>query len=143
MSTEQDKNDSQKGHKHMWLEKIIEAKKAQGLTTKTMAERSRMHLTERTITRILNRETKAPKIDVILDLGATVGLSAQQLFAETDLVPFDRDELDRLKNQVKELTAEIDLLRLNAENELLRLKVEYQETIIGLLKRCSKTEPND
>ena len=134
MSTEQDKNDSQKGYRHMWLEKIIEAKKAQGLTTKTMAERSRMHLTERTITRILNRETKAPKIDVILDLGETVGRSAHQLFSETDLVPFDRDELDKLKNQVKEL---------NAENELLRLKVEYQETIIGLLKHCSKTEPND
>ena len=114
----------------MWLEKIIEAKKAQGLTAKTMSERSRMHLTERTIIRILNKETKAPKIDVILDVGATVGLNAQQLFAETDLVPFDRDELDRLKNQVKELNAEI---------ELLRLKVEYQETIIGLLKRCNET----
>lgn len=131
MSDEQDKNDGQKGHKHMWLEKVIAARKAQGLTTKVMAEKSRMHLTERTITRILNRETKAPKIDVILDIGATVGLSAQQLFSETDLVPFDRDELDRLKNQVKEL---------NAENELLRLKVEYQDTIIGLLKRCNQID---
>ncbi len=112
----------------MWLEKIIEAKKAQGLTAKTMSERSRMHLTERTIIRILNKETKAPKIDVILDIGATVGLSAHQLFAETDLVPFDRDELDRLKGQVKELNAEI---------EILRLKVAYQETIIELLKRPS------
>ena len=113
----------------MWLEKIAEAKKAQGLATKTMAEKSRMHLTERTITRILHGETRAPKIDVILDIGATVGLTAQQLFAETDMVPFDRDELDRLKNQVKELTA---------ENELLRVKVGYQETIIGLLERCNK-----
>ena len=126
MSVNHDKNVSKKGYRNMWLEKIIEAKKAQGLTTKTMSERSRMHLTERTILRILNKETKAPKIDVILDVGATVGLSAQQLFAETDLVPFDRDELDRLKGQVKEL---------NAELEILRLKVVYQETIIELLKR--------
>lgn len=118
----------------MWLEKITEAKKAQGLTAKTMSERSRMHLTERTIIRILNRETKAPKIDVILDLGATVGLSAQQLFAETDMVPLDREELDKLKSQVKELTAEI---------ELLRLKVKYQEDIIELHNRYSKTKPND
>lgn len=113
----------------MWLDKVIEAKKAKGLATRTMAERSRMHLTERTITRILHGETKAPKIDVILDIGETVGLNAQQLFAETDMVPLDRDELDRLKNQVKELTA---------ENELLRVKVGYQETIIGLLERCNK-----
>ena len=134
MSAKPDKNDHQKGYRYMWLEKIIEAKKAQGLTTKTMSERSRAHLTERTIARILNRETKAPKIDVILDLGATVGLSAHQLFAETDLVPLDRDELDRLKCLIKELTAEI---------ELLRLKVKYQEDIIELHNRYSKTVAND
>lgn len=129
MSAETDKNVTQKGPKSMWLEKIIEAKKAQGLTTKTMAERSRMHLTERTILRILNRETKAPKIDVILDVGATVGLTAQQLFAETDLVPFDREELDRLKGQVSDLSS---------ENELLRLKVAHLEELLAVHNHYNK-----
>lgn len=113
----------------MWLEKIIETKKAQGLTSKTMAERSRMHLTERTIIRILNRETKAPKIDVILDVGATVGLTAQQLFAETDLVPFDRGEIEQLKDQVRELSA---------ENELLRLKLSHLEELLAVHNHYNK-----
>lgn len=95
----------------MWLEKVIEAKKANVISTKTMAERSRLHLTERTITRILTRETKVPKIDTILDIGATVGLTAQQLFAETDLVPLDRSEVESLKNEVASLTAEIERLQ--------------------------------
>lgn len=116
----------------MWLEKVIEAKKAQGLSAKTMSDRSRLHLTERTIARILNRETKVPKIDTILDLGATVGLSAHQLFAETDLVPLDREEVDKLKSEIKEL---------NAELEILRLKVKYQEDIIELHKRFGETKP--
>ena len=116
----------------MWLEKIIEAKKEHGLSAKTMAERSRMHLTERTIIRILNHETKAPKIDVILDVGGTVGLTAQQLFAETDLVPVDRAEVDQLKNQVAALTS---------ENDVLRLKVSYLEDMVALLKHCVKFTP--
>lgn len=132
MTAEHDKNVIQKGRRHMWLEKIIETKKAQGVSAKTMADRSRMHLTERTIIRILNRETKAPKIDVILDLGATVGLTAHQLFAETDLVPFDRAEIDQLKSQVNALTA---------ENDLLRLKVSYLEDIVALHKHYGKFTP--
>lgn len=134
MSAEHDKNVIQKGYRFMWLEKVIEAKKAQGLSAKTMSDRSFLHLTERTIARILNRETKVPKIDTILDLGATVGLSAHQLFAETDLVPLDREEVDKLKSEIKEL---------NAELELLRLKVEYQENIIGLYKRLIEMKPTE
>lgn len=134
MSATTDKNVIQKGYRNMWLEKIIEAKKAQGLTTKTMAERSRMHLTERTIIRILNKETKAPKIDVILDIGATVGLSSQQIFADTDLVPFDREEIERLKGQVRELSA---------ENELLRLKLSHHEELLAVHNHYNKIKrPN-
>ena len=129
MSADADKNVTQKGYSKMWFEKIIEAKKAQGLSAKTMSERSRMHLTERTIIRILNRETKAPKIDVILDVGATVGLTAHQLFAETDLVPFDREELDRLKGQVS---------ALSSENELLRLKLSHLEELLAVHNHYNK-----
>lgn len=118
----------------MWLEKVIEAKKAKGLSAKTMSDRSSLHLTEQTIARILNRETKAPKIDTILDLGATVGLSAHQLFAETDLVPLDREEVDKLKNEIKELKAEL---------EILRIKVKYQEEIIELHNRYSQVKSTE
>lgn len=117
----------------MWLEKVIEAKKANNISTKTMSERSQLHLTERTITRILTKETKVPKIDTILDLGATVGLTAQQLFAETDMVPLDRAEVDRLKNEVSTLTAEI---------ERLRTQVDHLQEINALHDYYNNRKPN-
>lgn len=67
----------------MWREKIIDAKKAQGLTSKMMSERSPSHMSPETIKRILNETTGCPRIDTVLDLGEQVGLSPWELFADT------------------------------------------------------------
>ena len=115
----------------MWREKIIEAKKAKGLSTKTMSERSPSHMPEETITRILNGKTEFPRIDSVLDLCEQVGLSPWELFEETtsrisdgsivamqeevDMLKFERDALLRengvLKDKVETLRDRVETLK--------------------------------
>ena len=115
----------------MWREKIIEAKKAKGLSTKTMSEKSPSHMPEETITRILNGKTEFPRIDSVLDLCAQVGISPWELFAETTSRISDRSII-AMQEEVDMLKFERDaLLR---ENGVLKDKVETQRTQIESLK---------
>ena len=115
----------------MWREKIIEAKKAQGISTKTMSERTGGHLPERTITRILSGETEFPRVDTILELGASVGLSAQEIFAETTLV-VGYISLAALQTEVEMLKAERD--KALAENAVLKDKIDTLKDKVDTLK---------
>lgn len=115
----------------MWNERIIEAKKAQGITPKMMSERTRGHLPERTIVRILSGETPNPRIDTIIELGAAVGLTPQELFADTNVIAAT-ETLAEVKETAEVVEAEKD--RALAELEMLRSKAAAQETEIALLK---------
>jgi transcriptional regulator with XRE-family HTH domain len=135
----------------MWRERIIEAKKAKNITTKMMA--AEVRLPEQTIARILSGKTATPRIDSILDLGASVGLSPAELFAETTSVLGDKnlitlqEELDQANAALSALRAEfsslseentnlkLDNVTLKAENDLLRLNLEHKEEIIRLHNR--------
>ena len=126
----------------MWRDRIIEAKKKQGISTKTMAERT-MHHPERTIIRLLNGETTNPYVDTVLEVGASVGLSPQEIFSETNLVLGDKN-LATLQADLEVVKAERDLLitensilndkvaALGAEIELLKMKLDHQDEIIKL-----------
>lgn len=115
----------------MWREKIIEAKKAQSISTKTMSERTGGHLPERTITRILSGETEFPRVDTILELGESVGLSAQEIFAETTLVVGDIS-LAALQTEVEMLKSERDSAL--AENAVLKDKIDTLKDKVDTLK---------
>lgn len=132
----------------MWREKIIEAKKAKNITPKMMSEKVR--LPEQTITRILSGKTATPRIDTVLDLGASVGLSPTELFSETTAVLSDKnlsllqEELDKANAALSALQAEFTSLSeettelkvknvtLQAENDMLKIKLEHKEEIIAL-----------
>lgn len=132
----------------MWREKITEAKKAKSITTKMMSEKVR--LPEQTITRILSGKTEAPRIDTVLDLGASVGLSPWELFCETTAVLSDKnmsllqEELDKtnaaltaLQTEFTSLSEEATDLRvknvtLQAEIDLLKMQLSHKEEIIAL-----------
>ena len=127
----------------MWREKIIEAKKANKITTKAMSEKVR--LPEQTITRILSGKTATPRIDTVLDLGAAVGLSATELFAETASFLGDKhiaelhEELDRAKARIEELIKENAELQtknhdLIVENSAANIKLKMQEETISLYR---------
>lgn len=126
----------------MWRERIIEAKKALGVSPKTMSERT-MHIPERTIVRLLNGETSNPYVDTVLEVGASVGLSPQEIFSETNLVLGSKDlatlqaDLDIAKAENDILVAENNLLKdklvtLTAEIDLLKKDLEHKQEIINL-----------
>lgn len=135
----------------MWREKIIEAKKAKNITTKMMTEKVR--LPEQTITRILSGKTETPRIDTVLDLGASVGLSPWELFSDTTSVLGDKnlsmlqEELDKANAALTALQAEfaslseeatglkVQNVTLQAENDMLQMKLELKEEIIRLHNR--------
>jgi transcriptional regulator with XRE-family HTH domain len=132
----------------MWREKIIEAKKAQNIPTKMMAEKVR--LPEQTITRILSGKTATPRIDTVLDLGASVGLSPWELFSDTTAVLGDNNfvaiqtELEQtsvaltaIQNEYALLSEEntdlkLQNVALKAENDMLRTHIKYKDEIIAL-----------
>ena len=126
----------------MWRERIIEAKKELGVSNKTMSERT-MHIPERTITRLLNGETNNPYVDTVLEIGASVGLSPQEIFSETNLVLGNKD-LATLQADLDMVNAEKDILvtenkilndkivALTAEIDLLKNELKHKEEIINL-----------
>ena len=125
----------------MWRDRIIEAKKAQGITTKQMAERIKT-LPEETIRRILTGKTQTPRVDTVLELGAVVGLSPYEIFVETTSYLGDESfkallvERDALADENKELRDKV--VSLTHENEILQVKLELKEEIIDTLKSYTK-----
>lgn len=129
----------------MWNERILEAKKSQGISPKTMSERTQGHLPERTIIRILSGETPNPRIDTIIELGAAVGLTPQELFADTNVVASTetlvevKETLAETEENLAEVieTAEVveaEKKLAEAELDALRARVAAQDTEIAVLK---------
>ena len=127
----------------MWRDRIIETRKAKGITIKMMADNTPSHLTVETITRILNSQTEDPRIGNVLALGESVGLSPWELFAdptalvayqsyltlqaEVDALKAERDaalaENAKLKDKVETLRDKID----NLHDEIIRLHSHYNK----------------
>ena len=125
----------------MWLDNLKELKKKTGMSTKQIAEQT--NLPERTISRIFSGDTDAPRVDTLRRIAAVLGASLDEIFAESGSVVANADQLS-LQTEVERLTSELTLLQaevavlkeknasLSAENDLLRLKLEYEEQIVTL-----------
>ena len=103
-----------------------------------MSERTRGHLPERTIIRILSGETPNPRIDTIIELGASVGLTPQELFADTNAI-VATETLAEVKETLAEVKESAEVVEAEkgialAELEMLRTKSAAQEKEIALLK---------
>ena len=115
----------------MWLDNILEAKARLGISSAEMSRRSKIGLTERTIKRILNRESPFPHVDSVIDLGETVGLTAFEIFSETCVVVSDVN-VSQLQGENEALRAERD--EAIAEIAVLRTAVEALELKVDTLK---------
>lgn len=136
----------------MWRERIIETRKAKGITIKMMSESTPSKIPVETITRILNEKTGDPRISTVLELGASVGLSPWELFAETaDLIAYQsfltlQAEVGGLKAEKEALAVENEALKndvckvttLEVENERLSLTLAHKEEVITLQKEIIK-----
>ena len=114
----------------MWLENLKELKKKAGMTSKQIAERTR--LPERTVNRIFAGESDHPYADTLDLIVKALGYDLGDIFADTGVI-VATTELVEIKETVDVVEAEKDLAL--AELEMLRAKATAQEMEIQLLKK--------
>lgn len=127
----------------MFRERIVEEKKRLNITAKSMSERSRMHIPEETISRVLSGRTPDPGVNTVVDLGETVGLAPYEIFMDSTLAAEFRTFLE-LKSKSEE--TETERIRIIAENEdlktinttlsqkidMLEIKLAHKEELLAL-----------
>ena len=131
----------------MWLEKLNAMKKATGTRTKTLAEG--MHMSDRTVSRMLSGETSID-IDQAIQMVNIMGGSLEELFDGSDF-KIPHPETDALLKKIDSLKEEIEVLKLSesaaraeaaaykvkaadldTENTRLRIELAHKEEIITL-----------
>ena len=113
----------------MWLDNLKELKKAKGMTSKQIADATK--IPESTVKRIFSGETSDPYVSTIHRIVITLGGSLDQILADTNAV-LSTESLVEVKENAEVVEAERDLVL--AELEMLRAKTAAQETEILLLK---------
>lgn len=131
----------------MWLEKLNAMKKATNTRTKTLAEV--MHLSERTIARMLSGETSID-IDQAKEMVSIMGGSLEEIFDGSDF-KIPHPDTDALQKEIESLKEEIEVLKLaeaaaraeaaafkekaaglDAENDRLRIELKHKDEIITI-----------
>lgn len=138
----------------MLHQRILEEKKRLGISSKTMSERSTLHITEETISRFLSGKTSDPGVKTFIDIANTVGLTPYEAFMDATLSAEFKAFLE-LKSRSEETEAE--RIRIVAENESLRtmnatltdkiaileMKLEHKEELLALHNYYNKLKPNN
>ena len=117
----------------MWLENLKELKKSKGMTSKQIADATK--IPESTLKRIFSGETDDPYISTIHRIVTVLGGSLDHILADTNAV-LSTESLAVVKENAEMVEAERDLVL--AELEMLRAKTSAQETEILLLKEQLK-----
>lgn len=125
----------------MWLDNLKDLKKQTGMSVKQIAEKTK--LPERTVARIFSGDTDNPYADTLHRIVSVLGGSLDCILADSKAVVGTADltalqsEVDKLSSEVRYLAGENSVLEarvasLQAENDLLRLKLEHKEEIIAI-----------
>ena len=136
----------------MWLDNLKELKKTKGMTSKQIAEATK--LPERTVTRIFSGDTDNPYVDTLHRIVSVLGGSLDDILADTKVV-VGEENLVTLQENVEVVTAERDLITaenailkdkvaaLATENEMLKMQLKHKEEIIALHNYYNKLKPNN
>ena len=127
-----------------WLENLKEEKKQRGVSMKWIAEKS--GIPEKTLVHIFAGDTAAPKINTLLPICGALDVRLDDILADTMTVLGTKSyttlqvEVEKLDAELTHATAKIAELKdtvasLTAELDLLRLKLEHKEEIIGKQKK--------
>lgn len=123
----------------MWLDRLKELKKEKGITTKQIADKTK--LPEKTISRIFSGETDNPYVDTIQRIAMALDASLDDIFADTNVV-VATETLAEVKETAE--AVEADLAVITAENtslkneitaltheiELLQNEIKYKDEIL-------------
>ena len=135
----------------MWLDNLKELKKAKGMSSKQIAEKT--NLPERTVIRIFSGDTDNPYVDTLHRIVTVLGGSLDDILADTKMVVGDKN-LATLQESVDVVTAERDLMiaenamlkekvtALTSENEILKMKLLHKEELLALHNYYNKLTPN-
>lgn len=125
----------------MWLDNLKEAKARTNMSCSQIAEAT--NLPERTISRIFSGKTPNPWIDTIHRISTALGVSLDEILANTKTVVGDQS-LATLQSDIEVVTAERDLAlaekailedkvkTLTAELELLKMQLLHKDELLAL-----------
>ena len=114
----------------MWLENLKELKKTKGMTTKQIADATK--IPESTIKRIFSGDTEDPYVTTIHRIVTVLGGSLDHVLADTNAV-LAPETLVEVKETIEITEAERDSIA--AENEMLKAKNSALSTEVELLKK--------
>lgn len=118
-----------------WLVRLIELKNRSTVTVKQIAEQE--NLPERSVQNVFSGHSKSPGVDLIRRIIHALGGSFAEVFAESGAVIGTQD-IAKLQEENAALKACVEGLKLDlsvaekrlaaviAENELLKVKLEYE-----------------
>lgn len=124
-----------------WRINLRELRNRTGMTPRQIADKE--SLSEKSVSRVFSGEAKSPGVDLVRRIIHAMGGTWGEIFAESGAVIGGKDlvalqaEVERLTSELTLLRAEVSVLKeknasLSAENDLLRLKLEYEEQIVAL-----------
>ncbi len=125
----------------MWLDNLKELKKAKGMTTKQIADATK--IPESTIKRIFAGDTDDPYVSTIHRIVITLGGSLDHILADTNAV-LSTETIAEMKESVDVTVAERDSIAvenemlktkntaLTMENELLKKELAHKEELLAL-----------
>lgn len=114
----------------MWLDNLKELKKAKGMTSKQIADATK--IPESTIKRIFSGDTTDPYISTIHRIVVVLDGSLDDVFAESKAV-VATESLVELKETVDVMEASHDLISI--ENDMLKAKNAALTTELELLRK--------
>lgn len=125
----------------MYRCRINEEKKRLGISAKSMSDRSKLHLPDETISRVLSGKTADPGVSTVLDIGDTVGLAPYELFMDaTQAAEFkaylelrsksDETEAERIRIVAENEVLKSTNLALTTELETLKIRLAYNEELL-------------
>lgn len=114
----------------MWLDNLKELKKAKGMTTKQIADATK--IPESTVKRIFAGDTDDPYVSTIHRIVITLGGSLDHILADTNAV-LSTETIVEMKESVDVTAAERDSIAV--ENEMLKAKNAALTMEIELLKK--------
>lgn len=125
----------------MWLDNLKELKRAKGMTTKQIADATK--IPESTVKRIFAGDTEDPYVSTIHRIVITLGGSLDHILADTNAV-LSSETIVEMKESVDVTAAERDSIAvenemlkaknaaLTMENELLKKELAHKEELLAL-----------
>lgn len=125
----------------MWLDNLKELKKAKGVTSKQIADATK--IPESTVKRIFAGETSDPYVSTIHRITIFLGGSLDHILADTNAV-LSTESLVEVKENAEVAEAERDLVlvenemlktkngALTTENELIKRELAHKEELLAL-----------